>query len=169
MSRPDIDRFSTGQPNPVDQLIHPRQVFDRFTSGQWCTHDREATILDRSHTATGRERMSKILPIGIRPGIDRLTTGNNQPLGERECRKCTRPYLDRWSTDNRPADLIPQPVTHSYWEREKMTSAIATGDQPIEVVRSTGRFTWRAFLRPVELLLTLFLLWKNWCFVCNYW
>ena len=61
------------------------------------------------------------------------------------------------------------PVTHSYWEREKMKWCLATGDQPVEVGRSTGRFTYRACLRPVEPILPLFLLWKNWCFVCNYW
>ena len=164
-----IDRFPTGQPNPIDRLINPRPGFDRITSGQWCSHDREATLLDRSHTATGRERMSKILPTGLRPSIDRFATDNNQPLGEREWRKCARPDLDRGSTDTWPVDLLPRPVTHSYWKREKMTTAIATGDQPAEVLRSTGRYIWRAFLRPIELLLTLFFLWKNRCFVFNYW
>ena len=110
-----IDRFPTSQPNPVDRLINPRQVFDRVTTGQWCTHDREATILNRSHTATGRERVSKLHSTGTstydRPPIDRtiwlLNRSHTATGRERKWNAVLRPGVDRLKMAGRPV------VSHS--------------------------------------------------------
>ncbi|KAL6320494.1 hypothetical protein AAG906_007573 [Vitis piasezkii] len=144
--RPVSDR-STKPGRPVNKPstgIRPDHVRSMLFTRPGSHHPRPVT-----HSHWEREN--------VKNTSDRSSTGhdrNNQPLGKRECRKCARPQpmIDRQSTSDRFLDR-----SHTLG-REKMTSAIATGDQPVEVLRSTGRYTWRAFLRPVELLLTLFLL-----------
>ncbi|RVW58071.1 hypothetical protein CK203_114514 [Vitis vinifera] len=91
---------------------------------------------------------------GYRP----VDHGTNQPLGERECRNCTRP-VPRPMIDLQSTGRYDYSTGHTQLlgERENEMLSCDRG-RPVEDGRSTGRFTYRACLRPVEHMLTLFLL-----------